>query len=159
MLLHLNHCGDIYCVNFMFAGCWRQIAAHESFASIEAIASNHSFRRYILIDVFFAAMSSHSGTHLQVLDQLFTLRSVSCVLWRDSQDVVLTPVRDPVQLEGYKPPPELIRILPGGKKANSQRIGPNHPDFVSVMLSTLLFVLLIQDMLRWQPSSWNQSSC
>lgn len=46
-------------------------------------------------------------------------------------------VRRPVQLEGYRAPLELIRILPSGPKASrkregDQKIGPNHDDFVQV---------------------------
>jgi len=48
-------------------------------------------------------------------------------------------VRRPVELEGYKAPPELMRILPNVTKARRERegiqqIGAKHPDFVLVSL-------------------------
>ncbi|CAM6096440.1 unnamed protein product [Calypogeia fissa] len=49
------------------------------------------------------------------------------------RQIVALEVRDTVELEGYNPPLELVRILPsgtGGKRGNSQKIGPNHPDFI-----------------------------
>jgi hypothetical protein len=44
-----------------------------------------------------------------------------------------------VELEGYKAPPELMRILPNVTKARRERegiqqIGAKHPDFVLVSL-------------------------
>ncbi|KAL3702311.1 hypothetical protein R1sor_020333 [Riccia sorocarpa] len=49
------------------------------------------------------------------------------------RQLIALEVREKVELEGYKPPPELVRILPfekGAKKDRSvQKIGPNHPDF------------------------------
>ena len=40
-----------------------------------------------------------------------------------------------MELDGYKPPPELVRILPPGKgqKNDGQRIGPKHKDFSKVV--------------------------
>ncbi len=48
-------------------------------------------------------------------------------------------VRRPVELKGYKAPPELMRILPNVTKARRERegiqqIGAKHPDFVLVSL-------------------------
>lgn len=53
-------------------------------------------------------------------------------------------VRRPVELEGYKPPLELMRILPSVPKASrkresGQKIGPNHDDFVQVFFLIMLF--------------------
>lgn len=57
--------------------------------------------------------------------------------------LIAAKVRRPVELDGYKPPPELSRILPAGKgqKSVGQKIGPNHPDFckgVQCLLDLLL---------------------
>ena len=51
-------------------------------------------------------------------------------------------VRRPVELEGYSPPPELMRILPssaksGKKREGGQQIGPNHDDYVLVRIHWL----------------------
>ncbi|CAM6090340.1 unnamed protein product [Calypogeia fissa] len=49
------------------------------------------------------------------------------------RQIVALEVRHTVELEGYNTPLELVRILPsgtGGKRGNSQKIGPNHPDFI-----------------------------
>jgi hypothetical protein len=51
-------------------------------------------------------------------------------------------VRRPVELEGYSPPPELMRILPssaksGKKREGGQQIGPNHDDYVLVRMHWL----------------------
>ncbi|KAG0627076.1 hypothetical protein M758_2G171900 [Ceratodon purpureus] len=51
------------------------------------------------------------------------------------REVIAIEVRRPVELEGYRAPPELKRILPSGPKASrkregGQKIGPNHDDFV-----------------------------
>lgn len=51
-------------------------------------------------------------------------------------------VRRPVELEGYKPPLELMRILPSVPKASrkregGQKIGPNHDDFVQVLFDAM----------------------
>lgn len=48
-----------------------------------------------------------------------------------------------MEIDGYKPPAELVRILPAGKgpKNDGQRIGPNHTDFpkgVQCLLDLLL---------------------
>ncbi|KAL2634045.1 hypothetical protein R1flu_005524 [Riccia fluitans] len=49
------------------------------------------------------------------------------------RQLIALEVREKVELEGYKPPPELARIVPfekGAKKDRTvQKIGPNHPDF------------------------------
>ncbi|KAG0612514.1 hypothetical protein M758_6G033600 [Ceratodon purpureus] len=51
------------------------------------------------------------------------------------REVIAMEVRRPVELKGYRTPPELMRILPSGPKASrkregGQKIGPNHDDFV-----------------------------
>ncbi|KAG6549584.1 hypothetical protein Mapa_008966 [Marchantia paleacea] len=49
------------------------------------------------------------------------------------RQLIAAEVRGSVELEGYKPPPEVVRILPFEKGARKdrivQKIGPNHPDF------------------------------
>ncbi|BBN06693.1 hypothetical protein MPTK1_3g23210 [Marchantia polymorpha subsp. ruderalis] len=49
------------------------------------------------------------------------------------RQLIATEVRGSVELEGYKPPLEVVRILPFEKGARKdrlvQKIGPNHPDF------------------------------
>ncbi|KAH9542058.1 hypothetical protein CY35_14G095700 [Sphagnum magellanicum] len=51
------------------------------------------------------------------------------------RQLIAVEVRRPVELEGYKAPPELMRILPNVTKARRERegiqqIGAKHPDFV-----------------------------
>lgn len=43
-------------------------------------------------------------------------------------------VRRPLKLQGYKPPPELLKLLPAepGKKSSGDKIGVHHPDFAKV---------------------------
>ncbi|KAJ7521872.1 hypothetical protein O6H91_19G072300 [Diphasiastrum complanatum] len=47
------------------------------------------------------------------------------------RQVIALKVRCPIELEGYHPPPELVRILPlaKGHRHNVQQIGPQHQDF------------------------------
>lgn len=45
--------------------------------------------------------------------------------------LIAAKVRRPLKLRGYKPPPELVRLLPAetGKKSSGDKIGVNHPDY------------------------------
>ena len=71
----------------------------------------------------------------------FLFRLFVIVVWKYSDAFMLylankwKLVRRPVELDGYKPPPELVRILPPGKgqKNDGQRIGPKHKDFSKVV--------------------------
>jgi hypothetical protein len=70
-----------------------------------------------------ALLSSSIGF---VKDLLLSSMCVESFIW---------VVRRPVELEGYKAPPELMRILPNVAKARRERegiqqIGAKHPDFV-----------------------------
>lgn len=76
-----------------------------------------------------------------VCPNLFCFRKYQIVLYQ-IMAFVWGVVRRPVELEGYSPPPELMRILPssaksGKKREGGQQIGPNHDDYVLVRIHCL----------------------
>lgn len=79
--------------------------------------------------------------------------------------LIAANVRRPVKLRGYKPPMELIRLLPveKGRKIDGDRIGVNHPDYakgVQALLDLLAasdgFVFLAAGLLRVNPGAFSK---
>lgn len=76
--------------------------------------------------------------------------------------LIAAKVRRPLKLHDYKPPPELVRLLPAepGKKSSGDKIGVHHPDFakgVQALLDLLAaskgYVFYAAAVLRVSPSA------
>lgn len=65
---------------------------------------------------------------------------------------LLSSVRNPVDLDDYSPPPELLQILPLKSTVRSPecgpQIGPNNSKFLPVSLSVYISVCLLFDFIK-----------
>jgi hypothetical protein len=143
----------------LFPGNGGQIPTEQSSTGLEAIAAVDCNRRCSFCLAWFEILLLHTNTkvgYIYILPNgpywittscrrlcvliFFAFESIK--LYWMFMAFVWGVVRRPVELEGYSPPPELMRILPssaksGKKREGGQQIGPNHDDYVLVRIHWL----------------------